>query len=59
MTHHVPQKNKSIPGKNLYVWINNSANLIASIMQRMLEEYNIPMQDFTIYLRRDLSELHK
>lgn len=59
MTHHVPQKNKSIPGTNLYVWINNSANLIASIMQRMLEEYSIPMQDCTIYLRRDLSELHK
>ena len=59
MTHHVPQKNKSIPGTNLYVGINNSANLIASIMQRMLEEYNIPMQDFTINLRRDLSELHK
>ena len=59
MTTYVPKKNKAIPGTNLYVWINNSANLIATIMKRMLEEYNIPLQDLTIYLRRDLSELHK
>lgn len=59
MTESVPQRNKHIPGSNLYVWTNNSANKIVTIIRNALKEYGIPANKVTVYLRRDLSPLHE
>lgn len=59
MLQSVPKRNKRIPGTNIYVWTNNSANRIITIIKDVLERYNIPADEVVIYLRRDLTELHK
>ena len=55
----VPRRNKLIPGTDLYVWINNSANTLVSVMRSLLISYRIPLKNMTLYLRRDLSDLHR
>lgn len=59
MRESVPRRNKAIPGTDLYVWTNNSANTLVALMRSLLRAYHISLKSVTIYLRRDLSELHK
>lgn len=52
------RKNKKIPGTQLYVWINLSANGIKQLIRKMLVEFGIKPSTFYIYLRADYSDLH-
>lgn len=52
-------RNKLIPGTKLYVWTNHNANVHVDNIKKILSEYNIPLDDVVVYLRRDLSELHR
>lgn len=55
---HVPKKNKKIPGTEVYVWINMSANGIKNLIRKILIEFGIKPSTFYIYLRADYSSLH-
>lgn len=52
-------RNKLIPGTNIYVWTNHNANVHVDNIKKILVEYNISLDDVVVYLRRDLSELHR
>lgn len=55
---HVPKKNKKIPGTDVYVWINMSANGIKNLIRKILIEFGIKPSTFYIYLRADYSSFH-
>ena len=55
----VPRKTKRIPGTDLHVWINNSANTIAQLIVRLLKEYDMNENVVKVYLRADYSPLHQ
>ena len=58
MRESVPRRNKLIPGTNLYVWVNNNANTLAALMRDMIQEYEISINDVTVYLRTNLRNLN-
>ncbi len=55
---HMPKKNKKIPGTDVYVWVNMSANGIKDLIRKILIEFGIKPSTFYIYLRADYSSLH-
>lgn len=59
MKEAVPRRNKAIPGTDLYVWTNNNANTLVALMRSLLRAYHISLKSAIIYLRRDLSDLHR
>ena len=59
MTSSVQGRNKLIPGSELYVWINQSANSLARMVGTVLKKYGYHVDDMVIYLRADYSDLHK
>ena len=59
MHESVPRRNKPIPGTDLYVWVNNCANTLVALMRSLLISYHIPLKAVTLYLRRDLTDLHR
>lgn len=52
------RKPKKIAGTSVYVETNLSANNIRNIIVNMLEKYNIPKNQYQIYLSKDLTPLH-
>jgi len=52
------RKPKKIAGSPVYVETNLSANNIRNIIVNMLEKYNIPKNQYQIYLSKDLTPLH-
>ena len=53
------RKTKRIPGTDLYVWINNSANVLMNTVQRIFKEYGISDDEIVIFLRADYTPLHE
>lgn len=49
---------KKIPGTDVYVWVNMSANGIKDLIRKILIEFGIKPSTFYIYLRADYSSLH-
>ena len=47
-----------IKSVNIYVTTNLSANGIRNLLIKMLNKYNIKLNDYKIYLKADYSELH-
>ncbi len=56
---YVRGRNQKILGTDIYVWTNQSANAIVSLIKKMLEYAHIDERDFIVFLRADYSELHK
>lgn len=56
---HFHRRNKLIPGTDIYVWINMSANSIVAFIRKILHYLNVPEEDFIVFLRADYSELHR
>ena len=52
------RKPKKVAGTSIYVETNLSANNIRNIIVNMLEKYNIPKNQYQIYLSKDLTPLH-
>lgn len=50
---------RKIPGSNIYVETNHSANTIYSIINALLIKYNIPVKELKIYLKADYTPLHQ
>lgn len=53
------RKAELIHGTDIYVTTNLSANSIRNIIQRMLRKYNIPLNDYKVYLKADYTGLHE
>ncbi|MDO5039561.1 hypothetical protein [Clostridium sp.] len=49
---------REIKNANIYVETNLSANSIRNLIIKMLNKYNIKLNDYKIYLKADYSELH-
>lgn len=52
------RKPKKVVGTNVFVETNLSANNVRNIIVNMLEKYNIPKNQYQIYLSKDLTPLH-
>ena len=52
-------RNQIIPGTDIYVWTNMSANEIVRLIKKMLKYAKISPADFQVFLRADYSGLHK
>ncbi len=50
---------KAIPGTDVYIMTNMSANQIRDTIIKMLQKYNIDIQDYVLYLRADYTLLHE
>lgn len=55
---HVHGKNKKIPGTDIYVWINLSANAIKNLIRKILVAFGIKPSVFFVFFRADYSQLH-
>lgn len=51
-------KSEKIPGTNIYVWTASSCNMTRNLIRKVLKKFNIPLNQFKIYLRADYSGLH-
>lgn len=58
-TEFLEQKNAKIPGTDLYVWTNMSANAIRNIIRRLLKHFGIKITDVSVYFKADYSPLHE
>ena len=52
-------RNKRIRGTDLYVFTNQSANSIVSLVKRMLIRFNIPLNEVSVFLKADYKDLHR
>lgn len=50
---------KKINGTNIYVMTHNNGRGTCSIVERMIERYDIPITELEIFLRADYSALHE
>lgn len=55
----VEDKNMRLPGTDLYVWTNFSAQKATEYIIKLLAEYDISQDNVIVYLKRDLSPLHE
>lgn len=57
--HQKMRKPIKIEGTDIYVETNLSANSIRDLVIKVLNQYEIPMNQYKIYLKADYSELHR
>ena len=55
----VPERNERIPGTDIYVWTNLSANDTVNLIRKILGHIHVSEKDFIVFLRADYSELHQ
>ena len=59
LKYYVPGRNERIPGTDIFVWTNLSANDIVKLIKKILHYLHIPEENFIVFLRADYSELHQ